>query len=484
MRTDPEVLRLPAAPSNTEAEQALLGAILINNLAHGPVAGFLKPEHFSLPLHGRVYEAIGALLGRGVVANPISLRHYFDGDPALTEAGGAGYLGRLAASAVSIANAEGYGRTILDLHQRGLLMAVGYDLIAAAAHPEPDADAASIIEAAGQALDKVSAGAAASEGKAAGPRPIAAAVDDALASSTRAHQGERKIGGLETGLPNLDRKIGGLQKGDLIVAGGRPGMGKSALAITVLTAAVYQSIKALFFTLEMTSEQIGRRMLAAFTGVPTQRQASGDLSRNDFDRLVTARATLAQSGMTIDDTPRLPVSLMRQRCLSAQKRTGLDLVVVDYIQRARGSGDARAMRMDNINQVVAGLTDIARDLQVPVLALSQLSRAVEARDDKRPMLADLRETGEIEEGAAVVMFLYRHEYYLRQKEPQRSAGEDAMKFDLRHAEWSTALSDAGGRADIIIAKLREGETDTVRCDFDGARSLFVDPHAAYQGGLL
>ena len=479
---NPELVRTP--PYNTEAEQALLGAILINNSAYLRVSEFLQPEHFGNAVHGRIYAAIEKLLERGQIANPVTLKNLFDQDGALTEIGGAQYLARLAGAAVTIINAEDYGRAVHDLYLRRELITLGEDVVNDAFRQDLDDPAREQIERAEKKLFDL-ATTVEPEG---GFRGFGTALTSAILNAEAAFKRNGKTVGVATGFVDLDRKLGGLHPSDLVVLAGRPSMGKTSLATNIAFNAArnYRAPSAPeirkvaedgavagFFSLEMSAEQLATRILAEESGVPSDRIRRGDVSHEDFDRFVQASQRLSALKLFIDDTPALSVSALRTRARRLMRQQGLGLIIVDHLQLLRPSNQARAQdnRVQEISEITRGLKALAKELNVPVLALSQLSRAVEQREDKRPMLADLRESGSIEQDADVVMFIFREEYYLS-REPSRRPDEAESKFNERYQEWREQLEKVHGLSEIIVAKQRHGPIGTVKLHFDAETTKF------------
>jgi replicative DNA helicase len=480
---DPEPPRTP--PYNTEAEQALLGALLISNAAHARVSEFLEAEHFGNAVHGRIYAAMGKLIERGQIANPVTLKNLFDQDGALADIGGAQYLARLAESAVTIINTEDYGRHIHDLFLRRQLIAVGEDVVNDAFRQDLDDPAPQQIERAEQKLfDLATAGRTET-----GFRPFGDAVKSAIRQAEAAYKREGRIVGVGTGFRDLDDKLGGLHPSDLVILAGRPSMGKTALATNIAfnAAKAYKPVPGSdgraaaesgavvgFFSLEMSAEQLAARLLAEESGVSSDRIRRGSVNQANFDRFVQASHHLASVKLFIDDTPALSVSGLRTRARRLARQQGLGLVIVDYLQLLRPSVPVRTLdnRVQEISDVTRGLKTLAKELNVPVLALSQLSRAVEQREDKRPVLADLRESGSIEQDADIVMFIYREEYYMR--EPTQHTEETQEKFNNRYEDFQKRLERAHGLAEIIIAKQRHGPIGTVRLHFDAETTKFDD----------
>jgi replicative DNA helicase len=471
----PQVRELP---HNFEAEQALLGAILINNEAYSRVSDFLRAEHFFDPVNGRIFEAAAKLIERHQVANPVTLKNLFEGDEALADVGGAKYLARLAAAAVTIINAGDYGRTIFDLHLRRKLIELAETMRAEAESPDLDSDAARQIETAEQHLFDLATTGEYEGGFRTFNDVLAAAVDMAEAAYKR----EGQLTGTSIGFSDLDKLLGGLQASDLIILAGRPSMGKTALATNMAYNAarlcrfdidangqkkVSDGAVVGFFSLEMSAEQLATRILAEASGVSSDRIRKGDLSNEEFQRVVEANQELSRLPFFIDDTPALSVAQLRTRARRLKRQHSLSMIVVDYLQLLRSTSTrASDNRVQEISEITRGLKALAKELDVPVLALSQLSRAVEQREDKRPQLADLRESGSIEQDADVVMFIYRQEYYLARTEPDLGPEE--------HEKWQMKMDEVHNLAEAIIGKQRHGPTGTVKLVFTGELTRFSD----------
>ncbi len=481
---DPALARTP--PYNTDAEQALLGAMLISNAAYGRVSEFLEPAHFGNAVHGRIFGAIGKLIERGQIANRVTLQNLFDQDGALADIGGAQYLARLAESAVTVINAADYGRVIHDLYLRRELIALGEDIVNEAFRQDLDDRAPEQIERAEQRLfDLANTGQA--EG---GFRAFSAAMTSAINDAEAAYKRDGKIVGVGTGFRDLDKMLGGLHPSDLVILAGRPSMGKSALATNIAFNAATAYRPALgpdgrrvaaegavagFFSLEMSSEQLAARTLAGESGISSDRIRRGDVGRVEFDRFVQASHRLQTLPLFIDDTPALSVSTLRTRARRLMRQQGLGLIVIDYLQLLRPSVQVRTLenRVQEISDITRGLKALAKELSIPVLALSQLSRAVEQREDKRPLLSDLRESGSIEQDADVVMFIYRQEYY-DAREPTKRPGEDDGKFNDRYQQWREDLEKIHGLAEVIVAKQRHGPVGAIKLHFDAETTRFDD----------
>jgi replicative DNA helicase len=450
------------------------------------VSEFLEPAHFGNAVHGRIFGAIGKLIERGQIANRVTLQNLFDQDGALADIGGAQYLARLAESAVTVINAADYGRVVHDLYLRRELIGLGEDIVNDAFRQDLDDRAPEQIERAEQRLfDLANTGQA--EG---GFRAFSAAMTNAINDAEAAYKRDGKIVGVGTGFRDLDKMLGGLHPSDLVILAGRPSMGKSALATNIAFNAARAYRPALgpdgrrvaaegavagFFSLEMSSEQLAARTLAGESGISSDRVRRGDVGRVEFDRFVQASHRLQTLPLFIDDTPALSVSTLRTRARRLMRQQGLGLIVVDYLQLLRPSVQVRTLenRVQEISDITRGLKALAKELGIPVLALSQLSRAVEQREDKRPLLSDLRESGSIEQDADVVMFIYRQEYY-DAREPTKHSGEDDGKFNDRYQQWRDDLEKIHGLAEVIVAKQRHGPVGAIKLHFDAETTRFDD----------
>ncbi|MDA1099612.1 MAG: replicative DNA helicase [Proteobacteria bacterium] len=467
-------------PANLEAEQALLGAILVNNDAANRVTDFLAPEHFQEPGHQRIYAAALKLIERGQIANPVTLKYFFDQDEALAEVGGAQYLARLAGAAVTVINAQHYGRTIFDLALRRGLIEIGETMVNEAYVADVDVEAGAQIEAAEQNLFNLAEHGQSDRGLVSFDTILASSIDMAAA----AFQRDGQMIGVSSGLVDLDRKLGGLHPSDLIILAGRPAMGKSALAANIAFHAahnikrkrletgqekVVDGAVVAFFSLEMSAEQLATRLLAEQARITSEKIRRGEITSDEFSRLVTASQAIEQAPLYIDDTPALTVSALRTRARRLKRQHDLGLVVVDYLQLLRSSGRGEN-RVQEISEITQGLKALAKELNVPVLALSQLSRQVEAREDKRPLLSDLRESGSIEQDADVVMFVYREEYYHERKQPEENTPD--------HLKWQEQMDRIHGIAEVIIGKQRHGPTGTVRMQFEREFTKFSNLEVA------
>jgi len=475
-----------APPHNLEAEQQLLGAILLNNRAYERVGEFLLPDHFANALHRRIYEVTGDLIAAGTVASPVSLKTYLESDPLLREAGGARYLTALAEGVVTVINAHDYGRQIHDLALRRQLIEIGEDMVNDAFEVTTERSATDQIEVGEQKLYDL-----ATHGRHEGGfQDFAQALTTAVHMAEAAHRRDGRLAGVPSGLRDLDKKLGGLHPSDLVILAGRPSMGKTALATNIAFNAadryaeeisdtgertVTDGAKVAFFSLEMSAEQLATRILAQEAEISSHKIRTGELSNDDFGRLVQEASRLHRMPLYIDDTPALTVSAVRTRCRRLARQQGLGLVVIDYLQLLQAApGERSDSRVQEVSAITRGLKALAKELNVPVVALSQLSRAVEQRDDKRPQLADLRESGSIEQDADVVMFVFREQYYLERAEPGRKPEEGDDRFQARYADWQQRCARAHNVAEVLVAKQRHGPIGTVKLFFDGNFTRFDD----------
>ena len=466
-----------SAPHNIEAEQALLGAILVNNEAFYRVSDFLEPVHFFEPIHQQVYQLARDLIRAGKLATPVTLKTFLD---ASVDIGGmtvGQYLARLAAEATTIINAEDYGRTVYDLSVRRALIQVGEDMVNVAFDAPVDFSPRDQIEDAERRLYEL-----AETGRYDGGfQRFAQALTTAIDMAAHAFQRDGKLSGIATGLDDLDRMMGGLQQSDLVILAGRPGMGKTALATNIgyniakawqgeikpdgHTSTVNGGIVG-FFSLEMSAEQLATRIIAEQTSIPSNQIRRGGISESDFEKIKDYSIELQNIPLYVDETGGLSVAQLAARARRLKRQRGLDLVVIDYLQLLQGSTRrSQENRVQEITEITTKLKALAKELNVPILALSQLSRQVESRDDKRPQLSDLRESGSIEQDADVVLFVYREEYYHQMRKPLESNRE---KF----AEWLAEADKVHGKAEVIIGKQRHGPTGTVELQFDAAVTRF------------
>lgn len=457
-----DTARIP--PHNYEAEQALLGAILLNNRAMERVE-FLRPEHFADPTHGRIFAACGKLIERGAIANPVSLKSFFEQDGQLAEIGGTVYLAQLANAVVSIINAEDYGRLVHDLHLRRELIATAEELSAAAYAVDLDHDTAGLIEDTERRLYDLAEHGTSRQSMRTFDRVVDAAWDRAeLARATG-----RGILGLSTGFADLDRIIGGLAPSDLLILGARPAMGKTALGMAIAHHLAREGISVGVFSLEMSAEQLAYRLMASEAGVSQHSISRGRADEQDWDLVHESASRVRSLPLHIDDTAGTSINRILARARHMKRRHGVGLLIVDHLHLIRAKAENRTQELTHISGT---LKQIAKELEVPVLALCQLSRSVENREDKRPTMADLRESGSIEQDADVVMFLYRRAYYIEREEPQKKPNESRDSHVGKLAEWNDLLASVRNDAEVIVAKNRHGPTDKVTLFFEPEFSRF------------
>lgn len=473
-----ETAPLRAPPSNVEAEQALLGAILWRNRAFDAVAELLEPEHFAYGVNGRIYAAIRALIERGEVANPVTLKNLFDQDGALADVGGAAYLIRLASSVVTVTNAADYGRTIYDCWLRRELIAQSLDTIERAYSFEldPSGDAKAILESAEQTLYRL--GESRSND---GPVPVARASFAHVSDVETAYKAGGKPLGISTGLTDLDNVIGGMQKQELIVLGGRPSMGKSLIAGRIAWNMARAGSPVLIFSLEQAMRLWIARWLASTTNISTDRQYSGRVDDNEWSRLMEADTDLRALPLWIDEAGAVSVGMVRHRARRLARKLGVPLgaVVVDHLGLMRASREAeKEGKTARVSEISRDLKALAKELDTPVLALSQLNRGPENRDDKRPSLADLRDSGTIEQDADVVLFAYRPAYYLERSPPTHKPGESDGSFAEREADHAAEVGRVRHVLELIAAKNRHGSGGTARVFYDGQSCVIADLRGA------
>lgn len=467
-----------SAPHNVEAERQLLGAMLMNNETFFRVSDFLEPPHFFIEQHKAIYEKIGQLIRGGKVASPITLKTFYPADYQIAEMPVTQYLLRLASEATTIINAEDYGRIIHDLAVRRDLIRIGEDMVNIAYDAPIDMPPRAQIEDAERRLF----GIAESGRYEGGFHTFSDALREAIDMAAAAYQRDGHLSGIATGLNDLDRTMGGLQRSDLIILAARPAMGKTSLVTNIAfnVAAAYEaaeqpdgSMKTVnggivgFFSLEMSSEQLATRIIAEQTEISSSKIRRGDIDENDFAKLSAAAQFMQTLPLYIDHTGGISIAQLAARARRLKRQRGLDLVVVDYLQLLSGSSkSAQGGRVQEITEITTGLKALAKELAVPIIALSQLSRQVENRDDKRPQLSDLRESGSIEQDADVVMFIYRDEYYLQSREPKLNTPE--------YFAWEEEMKRVKGKAEVIIGKQRHGPTGTVQLAFDASVTRFSD----------
>ena len=481
---------MPAAtpeelPANIEAEQQLLGAILTNNDLFDQAASIIRAEHFYDPVHRRIWETAAERIHKNALASPVTLKAFMEDDEGLQALGGPAYLVNLAGAAISSYAVRDYAQMIYDLAIRRELIGLGRNIAAEASDVRVSNDPRDQIVAAEQHLYAL-----AEQGKTeSGFQTFLSAVTDAVQIANAAYMREGGMAGISTGLVDMDKKLGGLHRSDLLIIAGRPSMGKTSLATNIAfnIAKAYQ--KGIlpdgregaveggvvgFYSLEMSAEQLAARILSEASEVPSEQIRKGDMTESEFRRFVEAAKSLEKCPLYIDDTPALPISQLAARARRLKRTSGLDVLIIDYLQLVRPAS-AKDSRVNEVSEITQGLKAIAKELDIPVIALSQLSRQVESREDKRPQLSDLRESGSIEQDADVVMFVFREEYYKEREKP----GDHELE---KMAAWQEAMERLHGRAEVVIGKQRHGPIGTVELSFEGRFTRFGNLIQPWQQG--
>ena len=459
---------LRIVPMNIEAEQALLAALLTSNSVYERISDFLRPEQFYDDVNGKIFEAIAKLLENNQLADPLTLKNYFLQKDEMELIGGDRYLIELAKNAPILSNTATYGKLIYDLYQRREILKISDEITNEANSFDPETDASQIIEKAEVKLYNLSSSGEISQDF----KKFSTSLVEAINSAESAYKREGQLSGIPTGFTDLDQLLGGLHKTDLIIIAGRPSMGKTALATNIAFKMV--NTKSMddenkknivgFFSLEMSSEQLATRILAEDSSISSEKIRRGQLNSNDFQKIVKSSQTLGDLSLYIDDSPNLSISALRTRARRLKRKYGLNAIVIDYLQLIRPSLSRPDNRVLEIAEMTRNLKSLAKELNIPVLCLSQLSRQVEQRDDKRPQLSDLRESGAIEQDADVVMFIYREEYYIERKEPS-SGTEDYQK-------WQEKMAKIHNVAEVLVAKQRHGPIGKVTLHFEGSITKF------------
>jgi len=458
-------------PSNLEAEQALLGSILVNNDIIDEISTIVNSNIFYDPAHIKIYEVIESLNNKGMIANPITLKNFFEKDKMLNEVGGTEYLVKLTRFSGSSKQAIDYAKIIHEMYLRRELVQISDQLSSDTLNASSqEQNAENIIENTEKSLFDLAERGSFSQSF----LKFNQALDQTIEMATLAMKSDQGIVGVPTGLTDLDEKLGGLHKSDLVILAGRPGMGKTALATNIAYYAAQnlmsrqEKSSIAFFSLEMSSEQLSTRILSEQARIKSDDIRRGKVTESEINRYIETSRNIYNLPLYIDETPAITISTLSNRARRIKRLFGLNLIVVDYIQlmRAPSSNNRGDNRVQEVSEITQGLKALAKELKVPVLALSQLSRAVESRDDKKPQLSDLRESGSIEQDADVVMFVYREAYYLENKQPKLGS--------IEHAEWQSKMNDVNGLADIILGKQRHGPTGTVKVEFEGIYTKFKD----------
>ena len=456
-------------PANLEAEQALLGSILVNNDIIDEISTLVTSNIFYDPAHIKIFEVIESLNNKGMIANPITLKNFFEKGNMLTEVGGTEYLVKLTRFSGSVKQAVDYAKIIHEMYLRRELVQISDKLSADTLNANSqEQNAENIIESTEKSLFDLAERGSFSQSF----LKFNQALDQTIEMATLAMKSDQGIVGVPTGLTDLDEKLGGLHKSDLVILAGRPSMGKTALATNIAYNAAHHILKrqekssVAFFSLEMSSEQLSTRILSEQARIKSDDVRRGKVTEEEINRYIETSRNIYNLPLYIDETPAITIATLSNRARRIKRLFGLNLIVVDYIQLMRSSSNKHDGRVQEISEITQGLKALAKELSVPVLALSQLSRAVEQRDDKQPQLADLRESGSIEQDADVVMFVYREAYYLERKQPKLGS--------IEHAEWQSKMNDVNGLADIILGKQRHGPTGTVKVEFEGIYTKFKD----------
>jgi len=482
IENDSQIADVETAPHNLDAEQAFLGALLYDNELFHRVADWLKPEHFYDPVHGRIFDTASDLIGRGSLADAVVLKTQFDKDDGLREIGGTTYLAVLMEGAVSGNAAIEYAKIIYELALRRELIRIGHDL-ANAASQDAEIQARSLIQDIEQQLYNLAEEGSPSRGFVSFKQALAESVESASA----AYERDGGLAGISSGLNELDRKLGGLHPSDLIILAGRPSMGKTSLATNIAfnIAKAYQyeeqpdgSKKTVrggvvgFYSLEMSAEQLATRLIADHTSIPGYMIRQGTIDAAQYEEIRDGVLEIQALPLFIDDTGGLPISALAARARRLKRTHGLDIIIVDYLQLITSSrARAGASRVEEVSEVTQNLKALAKELNVPIIALSQLSRQVENRDDKKPQLSDLRESGSIEQDADVVLFVYREAYYKEREKPREDTPE--------YLAWEEEFRRIEKVAEVIIGKQRHGPIGSAKLAFDGMLTKFTDLETRY-----
>ncbi len=456
-------------PVNIGAEQALLGAILSNNQAYEKVEEFLESDFFSSKINRLIFESIKKLITNEQIADLNTVKVQLDGNEEFIKNGGLSYLVKLCENTVSIINSKQYGELIHDLYLRRKLIGLGTDLINDSYQTNEENKSIYLIEKTEQNLFNLTQ----NNDVTSGPRDFEDIIEKTIDYAEKAFKKSDEVIGLKTGLNDFDKKIGGLHKSDLIIIAGRPSMGKTAFATNIASNIskelenINKKKNVLFFSLEMSSEQLATRLLGELAELSSENIRTGNLSKNDFSKILTSSENLKKLNLYIDDSPALSISSIRTRARRLKRKFGLDLIILDYLQLVNGElTKSNDNRVQEISDITRGLKAIAKEFDIPVVALSQLSRKVEDREEKRPQLSDLRESGAIEQDADLVVFLYREEYYLARTEPPE--GTD------KHEVWTSKMEKVHNIAEAIIAKHRHGPISRVKLHFNPSWTKFSD----------
>ncbi|MAK12651.1 MAG: replicative DNA helicase [Candidatus Pelagibacter sp.] len=455
-------------PKNVEAEQTILGSLLANNEIFDEITDQLDENYFFDPIHQKIFKIISNLISKGLLANPVTIKNFFNSKDELIEIGGVDYLIKLTKVSTTKNQIKYYSQLLSDLYIRRQLINISEETLEESKNKDLEISGTNILENTERKLFEI-----AERGEFQRSfMTFKDALKETIDMATAAYKNDQGIVGVPSGLTDLDDRLGGLHKQDLVIIAGRPSMGKTALATNIAFNASLNlqknDLKAsvAFFSLEMSSEQLSTRILAEQSRIKSNDIRRGKINQDDFERFIEASKNLEMLPLHIDDTPAITISALSNRARRLKRKEGLDLIVVDYIQLMKSSGYRNEGRVLEIAEITQGLKALAKELDVPVIALSQLSRQVEQREDKKPQLSDLRESGSIEQDADVVMFVFREQYYLEKQEPKPGTAE--------HVEWQEKMSLIHNQAEIIIGKQRHGPTGVIKLEFESAFTKFKD----------
>ena len=456
-------------PCNIEAEQAVIASILVSNDIYDEITSILDSQKFFDPIHVKLYETIETLISKGLLANPITLKNHFENNEGLKELGGQEYLIKITKFSTSVKQAIDYANIVQEMHVRRELIKISQSVLdEVSTNSDVGTSGETIIQNTEKSLFDLAERGHFNQSF----MKFDSALKQTIDMAKCAYQNEEGLVGVATGLTDLDSRLGGLHKQDLVIIAGRPSMGKTALATNIAFHAAKNIEKkrskstVAFFSLEMSSEQLSTRILSEQSRIRSNDIRRGKVSEKEFEQFIETSKNISELPLYIDETPAITIAAISNRSRRIKRLFGLELIVVDYIQLMRSSGKKEYNRVQEISEITQGLKALAKELNVPVLALSQLSRAVEQRDDKKPQLADLRESGSIEQDADIVMFVFRESYYLQNKEPTVGS--------IEHAEWQTKMNEISHLAEIMISKQRHGPTGNVKVEFEAMYTKFKD----------
>ena len=454
-------------PSNIEAEQAVIASILVSNDIYDEISPILNPQKFFDPIHVKLYETIEKLISKGLLANPITLKNHFENNEGLKELGGQEYLIKITKFSTSVKQTIDYANIVQEMHIRRELIKISQSILdEASTNADVSTSGVKIIQNAEKSLFDLAERGHFNQSFI----KFESALKQTIEMAKSAYQNDEGIVGVPTGLTDLDARLGGMHKQDLIIIAGRPSMGKTALATNIAFHAAKNIEKkgtkstVAFFSLEMSSEQLSTRILSEQSKIRSNDIRRGKVSEKEFEQFIETSKNIFELPLYIDETPAVTIATISNRSRRIKRLFGLELIVIDYIQLMKSSRKMEFNRVQEISEITQGLKALAKELNLPVLALSQLSRQVEHRDDKKPQLADLRESGSIEQDADVVMFIFREAYYLERKEPTLGS--------IEHAEWQQKMNEISSLADIMISKQRHGPTGNVKVEFEAMYTRF------------